>query len=178
MKPHRLALNAAIAACVVLASGPIHTLGAWAAAAKGRIGTVSYDRNAQTLIVPVTGATPSVEVRRLAARQYLAEFTNCELMRDALQGQRLTSPALAGWSLDESPTPGNVRLRLTLNQDVKPDFQFSRGASGVVVSFKGALAKLNTPAVAGRVPAPAPVAERGVVGRVSDFFGGMWGAKP
>lgn len=177
MKPTRLALNAAIAACVVLASGPVHTLGALAAAAKGRIGTVSYDRNAQALIVPVQGATPSVEVRRLAARQYLAEFSNCELMRDALQGQRLTSPALAGWSLDESPTPGNVRLRLTLNQDVKPEFQFSQSAKGVVVSFKGALAKLNTPAVAGRVPAPAPVADRGVVGRVSDFFGGMWGAK-
>jgi hypothetical protein len=177
MKPTRLALNAAIAACVVLASGPVHTLGALAAAAKGRIGTVSYDRNAQALIVPVVGATPSVEVRRLAARQYLAEFTNCELMRDALQGQRLTSPALAGWSLDESPTAGNVRLRLTLNQDVKPEFQFSQSAKGVVVSFKGALAKLNTPAVAGRVPATAPVADRGVVGRVSDFFGGMWGAK-
>ena len=106
MTSKRLALfglNALVGASMVLACGPAQTLAALAAEARAVIGTVAYDRARQALVVPVAGKAPTYSVRRLAPRQYVAEFAHAELKRDELQGQRLTSPMLAGWSLSESP---------------------------------------------------------------------------
>lgn len=164
-------LRALLGAGVVWASGSFHGLSAMAAEARARIGTAAFDRTAETLVVPMQGQAPAVSLRRLAPRQYVAELPHCELARDEMQGQRLTSRHLAGWSLSESPKGDKVVLRLTLNEDVQPRLRVAAGR-GLVVSFPG-----SGQAVAGAVapprPAPSPAAGQGVIGRVAQFFGGV-----
>jgi hypothetical protein len=166
-----MSLRALLGARVLWASGGVEGLSALAAEARARLGTAAYDRTAETLVVPLQGQTPSVSLRRLAPRQYVAELPHCELARDEMQGQRLTSRHLAGWSLSESPKGDKVVLRLSLNADVQPQVRFTAG-KGMVVSFPGSGTAVATQAAPVR-PAPTPAAERGVIGRVADFFGGV-----
>lgn len=177
----KLGLSSLLGACVLLASGPVATLASFAAEGKAQVGTVSFDRSRDALVIPVRGSAPAVQVRKLSARQYLAVLTGCELSRDELQGQRLSSAVLAGWSLAEAPTGDKLLLRLTLTQDATPSFQFSQSAQGIVVSFHGALAERNLPAVAPRPAKTVPVAaqptqgeKKGVVGRVVAMIGSLW----
>jgi hypothetical protein len=164
-------LRALLGAGVVWASGSFPGLAALAAEAKARIGTAAYDRTAETLVVPLQGQAPTVALRRLAPRQYVAELPHSELARDEMQGQRLTSRHLAGWSLSESPKGDKVVLRLTLNDDVRPQMRFTAGR-GMVVSFPGSGTAVAVKAAPAR-PVPSPAAERDVIGRVSAFLGGV-----
>jgi hypothetical protein len=164
-------LRALLGAGVLWASGSVAGLAAMAAEAKARIGTAAYDRTAETLVVPLEGQAPSVALRRLAPRQYVAELPHSELARDEMQGQRLTSRHLAGWSLSESPKGDKVLLRLTLNEDVRPQVRVTAGR-GMVVSFPGS-GTAAAPRTAPARPIPSAAAERGVIARVADFFGGV-----
>lgn len=146
-------------------------------ASPSRIGTVSYDRKAEALVIPVAGTAPQVTVRRLAPRQYVADFPKSELAIDQLQGQQLKSPMLAGWSLDELPDGRTVRLRLTMNQDVKPTIQVTRQQGRMLIGFQSGLAR--TPVSNSAFPVAAPVhraspAARFAVGKQV----GYQGAKP
>jgi hypothetical protein len=85
-----------------------------------------------------------------------------------------------------APTGDKVLLRLTLNNDAAPAFQFSRGAKGLVVSFKSNLAQRNTPQlavqtapkgptpVAPRAAAPQAPAPAGPIARLKNFIGSLW----
>jgi hypothetical protein len=164
-------LRALLGAGVVWSSGSFQSLSALAAEAKARIGTAAYDRTAETLVLPVQGQAPVVSLRRLAPRQFVAELPHCELARDEMQGQRLTSRHLAGWSLSESPKGDKVVLRLTLNEDVQPQVRFT-GGRGMVVSFPGSEKAMATKPAPKRPVAP-PAADRGVIDRVAEFVSGV-----
>ena len=116
----QLGLRAMLGAGLLWACGPAQALTAMAAQARVVVGTVAFDRENQALVVPMTGAQPKYAVRRLAPRQYVAEFEQAELQRDELQGQRLTGVNLSGWSLSESPDGSKVYLRMMLQDDVAP----------------------------------------------------------
>ena len=111
-----------------------------------QVGTANFDRVQERLMIPVKGPTPRIVVRRLAPRQYVADLAGSTLISGEAQGQRLRSPALAGWSLDEEPATRTVRLRMTLTTDVQPRVRFDRRTGGYVVSFA-------TPAPVARKPA-------------------------
>ena len=115
-----------------------------------QVGTANFDRVQERLVIPVQGGAPKIVVRRLAPRQYVADLAGSVLIGGEAQGQRLRSPALAGWSLDEEPATKTVRLRMTLTTDVHPRVRFDRRTGGYVVSFA-------TPAPTAAAPAkPKP----------------------
>lgn len=126
---------------VALGSTPLMT---FAATGKNvnptRIGTVAFDRSSESLVIPVDGSAPVVQVKKLAPRQYVADLANSVLLVDAVQGQRLSGANLAGWTLDETADGHTVRLRLTMHEDVKPTIQVTRQSGAVVVRFQGPLA--------------------------------------
>lgn len=146
----RRVLQLGLGSAIALGVAPTAALAAGQAASQ--VGSASYDRAQERLTIPVKGGIPAIVVRRLAPRQYVADLKGSSLLGGEAQGQRLRSPALAGWSLDEEPGNKTVRLRMTLTTDVQPRVRFDRRVGGYVVTF-------TTPAdeVAAK-PAPKPVA--------------------
>lgn len=117
-----------------------------------RIGTVSFDRANESLVIPVNGSAPVIQVKKLAPRQYVADLANSVLLVDQVQGQRLAGANLAGWTLDETADGHTVRLRLTMNEDVKPTIQVTRQSGSVVVRFQGHPTSRDLPFAQAHVP--------------------------
>ncbi len=142
----------------MIALGSLSTVVQAAAKEPSQVGAANFDRVQERLVIPVKGPAPRIVVRRLAPRQYVADLAGSVLLGGEAQGQRLRSPALAGWSLDEEPGSRTVRLRMTLTTDVQPRVRFDHRSGGYVVSFA-------TPAPVAAKPArvaakPAPVAAK------------------
>ncbi|HEY9721825.1 MAG TPA: hypothetical protein V6D47_07410 [Oscillatoriaceae cyanobacterium] len=137
---HRL-MTSSLGVAIVLGSAPMTT-----ASANGltQVGTVSFDRAGESLVIPISGPQPSVQLRKLAPRQYVADLQGAAMLRSDVQGQRLDDAQLTGWSMDETPDGHTVRLRLTTNDDVQPNIELSREGGDLRVEFHGALASRNT----------------------------------
>lgn len=138
---------------VAMSSAPLTTFASTGKDANPtRIGTVSFDRSNESLVIPVEGSAPVVQVKKLAPRQYVADLANSVLLVDQVQGQRLSAANLAGWTLDETADGRTVRLRLTMHEDVKPTIQVTRQSGAVVVRFHGPLASREVPFSQARLP--------------------------
>ncbi|MDB5098649.1 MAG: hypothetical protein JWM80_3070 [Cyanobacteria bacterium RYN_339] len=115
-------LSACLGLGVTLGSLP-----ALAAPAPTRVGTAQLDRQGQTLLIPYQGHVPAVTIQRLAPMHYIADLGDAVLAKEEVQCQAVGgNHLLAGWSLDETPSGHNVRLRLTLTQDVDPQLRFEQ----------------------------------------------------
>lgn len=140
------------------------------------VGTVSFDRASEALVVPITGPQPAVRLEKLAPRQYVADLLGTSMQRPDVQGQRLADAELTGWSMDETPDGHAVRVRLTMNEDVRPNIELSREGGALRVEFHGALASRNTglslptvPQVHVQAQAPRPTKGNAAIAWLKSF---------
>ncbi|MEB3284931.1 MAG: hypothetical protein VKN33_06575 [Candidatus Sericytochromatia bacterium] len=100
------------------------------------LGAPQFHTQADQLRIPVRGrGMPKFLLQKLASRQYVVDFSDCEVPGPRHSVAQPTESHLAGWSMAKTPHQPNTRLRLTMRDDTPPQAHFDPTRHEVILSF-------------------------------------------